>query len=167
MLDAATTKVKPMPLDAAGFNPDAYVPTPSPAYTERWTPHDKGHVRQPRPNFVPRSDADALLHIWQMMATRWARRYSDGNGNRCIVGWIGTTCEPTTVDDCKTPQVVRLMQRLHNALPPSAQRKSVEHRFVLARFNDTRSLPAIRAWVMRAYIAELNSRIDSLNRPNA
>jgi hypothetical protein len=153
-----------MPLDDLGFifNPAAYVAVNTDPYRDRWTPAGKGTVARPRA-IEPRSDAQALLHIWQMLETRWSRKYNDGN-NHCIVGWVGETCCPSTINDNTAPQVVRLMQRLHDALPKSAQRKGIEHRFTLAKYNDTHSLPTVRAWVHRAYLAEVNARIEALNR---
>jgi hypothetical protein len=155
-----------MPLDDTGFNPAAYVVTPvkTPAYLSRWgAPNSTRLLRA----ITPRSDAQALLHIWQMMETKWSRKYNDGD-KHCIVGWVGYTCEPTTINDYKTPQVRRVLQRLHDALPKSGQRKGSPHWQTLAKYNDTRSLPTVRAWVQRAYLAELNAHIDALNnQPNA
>ena len=151
-----------MPLDGTGFNPAAYVPVLTPAYTERWSVA-VGKVPVPR-QIIPRSDADALLHIWRMLSTNWSRLYNDGD-NHCIVGWVGQTCSPLTITYFDKGQVKRLLQRLHDALPKSAQRKWAAPELVLARYNDTHSLPTIRAVVQRAYLAEVNASIDTLNKP--
>ena len=152
-----------MPLDATGFDPAAFSP-PQPAPTPfeiRWSPCKPNAVPMPRA-IVPRSDADALLHIWQMLETKWARKFRDGD-NRCIVGWASHTCEPTTICNYSAGQLQRVMERLHDALPKSAQRKWEGRNLTLARYNDTHTLPTIRAWVQRAYLAEVNARIQALN----
>ena len=150
-----------MPLDATGFT----IPSePAPALTPfeiRWSPHKKGAVAMPRA-IVPRSDAAALLHIWLMLETRWARKYRDGD-NRCIVGWAAHTCEPTTICNYTAGQLQRVMERLHSALPKSAQRRWEGRDLTLARYNDTHSQAAVRAVVQRAYLAEVNARIEALN----
>ena len=61
-----------------------------------------------------------------------------------------------------------MLQRLHDALPRSAQRRQADHWHTLARYNDTHSLKTVRAWVFRAYLAEVNANIEKLNtQPNA
>jgi hypothetical protein len=165
MLDAiaVTTEEKPMPLDDTRLDLAAYVPAPTPAYIDRWTPAKLGTVPRPRA-ITPRSDAQALAHIWKMLETKWARKYNDGD-RHCIVGWVGETCSPSTVTDYNTPQIKRMLQRLHDALPRSAQRRQADHWYTLARYNDTHSLQTVRAWVFRAYLAEVNANIDKLNTP--
>lgn len=151
-----------MPLDDAGFTPPQAQAVPKPnAYDTRWSVI---HGRAPEPRaIIPLSDAQALLHIWHRLATNWSRKYNDGD-DHCIVGWVGNTCSPCTVTNFRRGQVNRLLKLLHAALPKSAQRKGDDVWHALAKYNDSHSVHAVRAVVYRAYLAEVNARVEELNR---
>jgi hypothetical protein len=142
-----------MPFDNAAYVPDT---TTSP-YRNRWSVAADGKKPEPR-LIVPRSDAAVLYEIWRLLETRWSRKFNDGD-NHCIVGWAANLCEPATV--CPrgwSPQTQRILRRLHDALPKSAQRKLANKQYALGKYNDTRELQKMRDLVFRAYLAEVNER---------
>lgn len=122
---------------------------------ERWS-YRPDRVPMPRYGFNPLSDIEALYHVLNGIRNNWARQFNGPEGTHCIVGWIANTCEPMTVVDFGQPQTKRLLQRLHNAMPKSAQRKDANTRFALAKYNDTHSREAVYRVAERAYISLVN-----------
>jgi hypothetical protein len=136
------------------------MPFDNAAYSDRWcvTP---GKTNQPRAVQI-RSDAQVLYAIWQSLETGWAKKLNDG-ANHCVLGWVTHFCSPTTIIDWSSPQIARLLRRLHDELPRSVQRKRTHRRYTLAKYNDRRDLQAARDLVFRAYLTEVNERMGALS----
>jgi hypothetical protein len=138
-----------MPLDALGTT---VLPLNS---NERWSVNPNA-LDQPRQNFHPTNDNAALYIIGNYLKYHWAKRFNDGE-NHCIVGWVAQVCEPrTAIPHGYSEQSRRLLKRLHNALPTSAQRPTRNHAWTLAKYNDTHQHNAVLAVAERAYKMYIN-----------
>lgn len=145
------------------FDGEVKLPEPAPTPYERWCVIPN-RVRAPRPSYQPMSDRDVLLHVLSGVKSKWARRLNGSDGSHCIVGWVVEKSEPTTIIDYSRPQITRLVRRLHDALPPWAQRKRTPPHLTLGKYNDTHSREAVYAVAERAYLKLMD---DMVNKANA
>lgn len=128
----------------------------------RWD-YRPGRARAIRQVYRPMSDYDVLIRVLLGIKGNWAKRLNTPDGAHCIVGWVTDTCEPTTLIDYNRPQTARLLRRLHDALPKSAQRKWRHHWDTLAAYNDSHSRDAVYRVAERAYYKLIEDMVAEAN----
>ena len=138
-------------------------PPPAPADPNvRWSVNPT-RPREPRSTYVPVSDLQALRDLMAGIKNAWAKQLNGPDNTHCIVGWVVNSCEPMTLISWDNPQTARLLQRLHDAMPKSAQRRYQPHRITLAAFNDARGRDAVYRVAERAYCTMVNELVAEAN----
>ena len=128
----------------------------------RWSVAPKG--TEPKPRGIELMDDNFALYIvGQYLKFAWAKQLNGDDNTHCIVGWVVHFCEPLTIIQYNE-QTMRLLKRLHDALPKSAQRPRLHPANVLAHYNDTheqKDVVRVADRAYRSYIKEKWAGLDA------